>query len=176
MSSIVDILTSAVGGSMIGAIGAAFNKVYESKHQLKMAEIDLRRSELDNSHEKEMAQITATGKREEAEAALALADTTAGYAALQSSIESDKATYSSINGSKWLVFVDVIRGTMRPWLTTALIVYLGLFLLYLNQRYNIEFTTDQVMLIVMQILQCLTTGASLALAWWFGSKTTNRKE
>lgn len=173
---LVEVLTSSLGGSILGAVSAIFSKVYEGKQQLSLARLELEKSHADNQHELAMAQLSSAARREEALSAIELVDTAAGYETLQASIESDKATYSSGSGSKWLVFVDVIRGTMRAWLTTALIFYLGIALFYLTSHYDVELEQAEVVALIEQILQCLTTGASLALAWWFGSKTLNRKE
>lgn len=176
MPSIFELMATSLGGSMIGAVGAIFNKIHDGRQAIKMADHEFRMTQLNQAHEAAMSQLQAQVKVGENQAALALEEMKGSYTTLQASIESDKATFSNTeNPNKWLVFVDVIRGTMRSWITTALLFYLGLFLFYITNRYQVQLTVDQVNQIVMQIIQCLLAGSSLSLAWWFGSRNINQK-
>lgn len=175
MATIIDLLASSLGGSILGTAGAVFNKIQDGKQALKMADHEYRMTQLNQGHESAMAQLQLSVKIEEGKASAAIEEIRGGFATLQTSIESDKATYSVHNGNKWLIFVDVIRGTMRSWLTTALLFYLGIFLFYITNRYQVGLSQEQVADIVIQIIHCLLGGASLALAWWFGSRNINQK-
>lgn len=176
MASIIEILASGLGGSIIGTVGAMFNKVHDGRQALKLAEHEYKMTQLNQQHETAMAQLQLTVKIEEGKAAAQLEEIRGSHQTLQTSIESDKATYSVANPeSKWLTFVDVIRGTMRAWITTALLFYLGIFLFYITYKYEIQLTPAQLNDLLTQILQCLLAGASLSLAWWFGSRNTNTK-
>jgi hypothetical protein len=175
MASIIDLLASSLGGSILGTVGAVFNKVQDAKQALRMADHEYRMTQINQSHEKDMAQLQLNVKIEEGKAASAMEEIKGSYTTLQTSIESDRATYSLHSGNKWLIFVDVIRGTMRSWITTALLFYLGIFLFYITNRYQVGLSQAQVADIVIQIIHCLIGGASLALAWWFGSRNINQK-
>lgn len=175
MASIIELLATSLGGSIIGTVGAVFNKIHDGRQAIKMADHEYRMTQINQSHEAAMAQLQAQTKVSEQQAALALEEMKGSYNALQASIESDKATYSTPDGNKWLIFVDVIRGTMRSWITTALLFYLGIFLFYITNKYDVSLTHEQVNHIVMQVIQCLLAGSSLSLAWWFGSRNINQK-
>jgi hypothetical protein len=175
MATIIELLTSSLGGSLIGTAGAIFHKIHDGKQAVKNNDHEYRMTQLNQAHESAMAQLQLDVKIEEGKASAAIEEIRGAHQSLQSSIENDKATYSLHNGNPWLVFADFLRGTMRSFITAALLFYLGIFLFYITNKYNVALTREQVADIVMQVIQCLLGGSSLALAWWFGTRNINQK-
>lgn len=175
MSGILELVTSSLGGSIVGAAGAAFSKWHEGKLKLEEMKLNLEQTKLNNSHDLSMAQITQAGNREEAEEQFRKAALEVDYAGLEASILADRATYSTADGSKWLVLVDVVRGLVRPVLTASLLIYCMAALLYITRHYSVELTNEQLYNIVVTIVNNLVTCSSIALTWWFGTRSNESK-
>lgn len=159
LSDLAGGLTGALGGSVIGGIGAMFTKWWDGRMQLKKMELQIERDKMLNEHEllvMESEQKSAVQKME--------------YAALSDSIESDKATYTTNKESGWLVMVDVVRGLIRPVLTVTLLVYSIFLAVYLTRHYDVEFSNTQVFDMVYMIVNNLVVCSGVALTWWFGSR------
>lgn len=174
MSELIISLLSTLGGSALGGVAAYFNKKQEAQQKLKEREFDLLELEKNHAFELSMAQLGNTAKLEQMESDQKSAIITGEYQGLIASIEADKATYSVGSDSKWLIAADFIRGTMRPLLTGALMVYLGLAVVYITLKYNVQLDKNQVYDLLYAIVMCLVSGASVALAWWFGSRNPNK--
>lgn len=167
-------LTSSLGGSVLGWVGAAVSRHQDGKQKLKELEIALRQSAQDQQHEIRMAEMSYSEQAAKLQAELNLQTVTLDYKGLEASIAADKATYSNGSTNKWLIFVDVVRGTMRPILTGTLLVYLMIALAYLIFGQDIRLSQEQNYGLLVQIITCLTTGANVSLAWWFGSRRSDK--
>lgn len=176
MNDFIALLSGGLGGSILGTIGGIFSKLQESKQRVKDQEHEFRMAQISHTHEAEMSKLNAHARAEELDIQMNTKIAEGEYAGLIASLEADKATYSMAPTSKWMVVVDFIRGTMRAWLTSLLVIYLGLALLYLTQKYNVELTNAQVYDLITSILTCLVTCASAALLWWFGSRGATPKK
>lgn len=163
MGDFLDLLTGSLGGSLVGAIGAAFNKWHETKTKLKLKELEIERDKMLNAHELQVMQSESEAATKQLE-----------YKALGTSMESDRATYATDSDSGWLVFVDVVRGLVRPTLTATLLVYCMIMLLYLTNHYTVEFTDEQVYDLVHMIVHNLVVCSGVALTWWFGSRSSSK--
>jgi uncharacterized membrane protein len=162
---------SGLGGSVLGTVGAMVTRWQEGKQKLKEAEMDLRKLELMQNHELSMAEKQHVYQMQELAAQQEINETNKSYEALVSSIESDKASYSYQSKSKWLVFVDVVRGTMRPALTGLLVLFMMVFEIWLVVKFGMDLTPGEAASLITRILECLLVGANLALAWWFGARS-----
>lgn len=171
LTEILGFISSGVGGSVIGAIGATISRHQEGKQKIAELKLDLQKLELSQAHELAMADKQHTAQLAELAAANEGAIIKGEYAALETSIQSDKATYSVGSTNKWLIITDVIRGTMRPALTGLLVSFSMLVLLYLLVKYGHNLTPDQSYKLQYNILESLLVGANVALAWWFGTRT-----
>lgn len=176
MNDFLTVLSGGLGGSILGAIGGIFSKIWEAKQRAKDQEHEWRMAQVNQAHEVQMSQLNANARMEELDIAYQTKALEGEYAGLLASIESDKATFSAAPTSKWMIAVDFIRGTMRSWLTSLLVIYMGLALVYLTQKYNVELNNQQVYDLVNNILTCLVTCASASLLWWFGSRSTPTKK
>lgn len=171
MNDLFGILTSSFAGSLIGTIGAMVTRHQEGKQKIAELKIEAAMRESDQAHESHMAQLGNAAKREQLEIEQKSAIIAGEYAGLQASLASDKTTYYSPGDSKWLLAVDVIRGIMRPLLTGSLLLYMMIALFWISHRYNVTLTQEQAYDLLYAIINCLVTGANIALAWWFGSRS-----
>jgi hypothetical protein len=164
MAGVLDLLTSAFGGSVVGAIGAAFNKWQDAKIKVKLTELQIERDKVLNAHELEINKIQAVTRTKELE-----------FQGLTESIGADKATYSVGSTSKLLIFVDGVRGLIRPILTGTLTGYCMITLFYLTSHYNVVLSDEQVYKLVFLLVDNLVVCTGIALTWWFGSRPSNEK-
>lgn len=170
METLLAAVGSSLGGSVIGWFGAFLTRRQEMQKAKIEFEYDLKRLEVTNSHELKMAESAGTQKLAELSAQLESTIAEGEYKGLTTSIEADKASYSVGTDNKWLVAVDVVRGIMRPALTALLLTYLMVAMVYLFVDKGDSITSEQSFELLTQIIVCLTTGANIALTWWFGSR------
>lgn len=159
----LELLSGALGGSAIGAIGAAFSKWHDAKTRLKEKELDIQRDQMLNDHELKMHEAQTKAFTTEME-----------YKGLQASHESDKATYSVGKDSFALTLVDVVRGLVRPLLTFLLLAYCMGTLFYLTESYEVSLGPEQVYDLIEMIVNNLVVCSGIALSWWFGSRTSDK--
>jgi hypothetical protein len=176
MNDFIALLSGGLGGSILGTVGGIFSKVWETKQRAKDQEHEYKMAQVNQAHEAQMSQLNAHARMEELEVGYQTKVAEGEYQGLIASIESDKATFSAAPTSKWMIAVDFIRGTMRSWLTSLLVIYMGLALLYLTQHYNVQLTNAQVYDLITSILTCLVTCTSASLLWWFGSRGATPKK
>lgn len=173
MGGLIELLSSAFGGGLVGAIASGFGKFMDNRKELKMLELEHQHDIAMSTHEKDMARMQL-----ESERALATIDadvriSEADYASLEASMEADTARYAGVDTSKtsrWLVLVDVVRGLMRPAITGTLTVYLVALTFYCFAKYGVEFDSANVAAMTFAVIEGLSTTATLALSWWFGSR------
>lgn len=162
MGDLIGLFTGSLGGSLVGAVGAGFSKWFEARNEIKKEELSIERDKLNNQHELEVMKT-------ETDSAVKMKE----YEALSTSLKSDKASYSVGRDSKWLTFVDVVRGLVRPSITALLLIYCAAMLVYLTTHYQVEFDDTQVYELVYMIVHNLVTCSGIALTWWFGSRATS---
>ena len=174
MESLVAALGSSLGGSLLGWIGATVARYQEAKQKKMDQEHELKMASKAYDHELKMLEVAGNQRSAELNALLDTAIVEGEYKGLEASIQADKATYSVDNTNKWLILVDVIRGTMRPLLTATLLLYLMITLAYLFSSNGDDITGEQSYALLTNVITCLTPGANVALAWWFGSRNIAR--
>lgn len=155
LSSIVDVISGGVGGSILGVGGALATKYLDSKTAKATGDLELEKLRETHKHDQAMAGFNLQGK---------------DYETLAASIESDKATYSPGSESRLLQLADFIRAIVRPWLTVFLISLCAGFAIYIFYTHSVKFTEDQLYSILDGIVLCLLNSTSLALSWWFGAR------
>lgn len=160
----ISLLGGSLGGSIVGALGAAFNKWHDAKTRIKEKELELQQIKLLNEHEEKLMEMKIESVTKEME-----------YKGLTESIQSDRATYSAGSTNPWLIFVDVVRGLMRPALTSMLLIYMMWTLFFLTRTYNVVLSDSQVYQLVYSIVDNLVVCSSIALTWWFGSRVQTSK-
>lgn len=173
MSGLLGLLSNALGGGLIGALASGFNKWQDTK--LKLATMDK-----EMGHEQRMFELETEATRLQLESAERVAHVeadakvrVADLSALESSFSHDTARYANIdttNTSRWFVFVDFIRGIMRPAITGGLTAYIMVVAFYSLTKHGADFTDGQLTAMTLAILDALTVYAGLAISWWFGSR------
>lgn len=164
----IDLLLGGAGGGIIGTIGSLANKWQEGKSALALAKennaYSLATKDRDLALLKLKLESENYGKEIDRDIEF---DKTSG-ASLVASVEADAAAYSTVDtrkASPWLIFVDVVRGLMRPGLTiglTSLNGYLSVVLLG-----KLTETAD----LGNQIILSTATLAGMSVAWWFGARS-----
>ena len=173
MYALINLLTSALGGSLIGAIGGFVQKWQDNKNEFKLAQLKYQHEKDMTSHEKAMAELQLNSQKSMAEIEANKQITVADLSALEQSMEMDKATYATVDVSKankWLILVDVVRGVMRPMLTAGLATYCVFVTAYNLIQYGVDFPTDRLMEITFVLIDSMATYTGVAVSWWFGSR------
>lgn len=168
----IEFLTNALGGSLIGSLASVAQKYMDNKQKLEalklknefnleMSQEERRTIQLQLESEKTIAGI-------EFNKAMAVGD----LSALEQSIEADRATYSvdTSKTSGWLVAVDFLRGITRPVLTAGLASYCVLVTGYNLVTYGSTFTGSELSVMTMTLVDSMATYTGLAISWWFGSR------
>lgn len=180
------VLTSIAGGGATGLLGVFLQRYFDFKNKvqdieiLKMKheqEVSLRKIDMDlNKQEWEGRNRVAMT---EGESAMGVADAQA----LAASYIADKAQYAvglklSRAATGWMVFVDVVRGLIRPGLTIYLIiltsVVYGEVETVLENSAGILSKTDLLemsKLVIGTILYLTVT----CVLWWFGTRNKGKQ-
>jgi len=143
-----EMIASILTGGATGLIGTLLSSVmdYFKEKQRHAHEMDKLK------FEKEIMAMEIAGKDR-------VATIQAETALTTQSIRADRATYSHNSASKWLVFVDVVRGLIRPVITVGLCVTVTIFWFD---------TQDET--IKKQIIDTVLYLTTAVVLWWFGSR------
>lgn len=178
MSTIASLLSGgATGllGSVVSNVADYFEDRAKRKHQVEMRKLDLEEMDREYSFQKSMAEKEHEAAVEES-----------SYDLQEKSYEHDAARYSdglkikSIWLKAMLVFVDLVRGLVRPGLT--------LFLIWLvwDTRKEVEsvlsaagldkISPEDALVTYGMIVDMILYMASMSMAWWFGTRPKSRKK
>jgi Flp pilus assembly protein TadB len=190
LDTVLNIIGSAAGGSLIGLIGTFIKGRDERKERDAQRAHDLALRDLDREEMQLEAELAM--KRTEAEIAGKLKtldmegqisrDIEASK--LQAvSYESDQASYSKgatkmLRGffgglaAFMLVCVDVFRGVMRPGITSYLLVIESLIAwqLYLLLNSFTALDSAEALILFTTIINSIVFLTSTSVTWWFGSR------
>ena len=158
----MDVILGLLTGGATGLIGTIvsgglkyFNMKQEQSHELKVMEMELKTMD----KEAEVALKIEAKKQEGKEAE-------AAWRGLEASYREAGQRWST-GSSGWIVLVDVVRGLMRPLLTLALVVLMGVIYFTLG----VDKPTMQA-----QIVSTVLYLATAAVLWWFGSRMSDSKK
>lgn len=173
MDWITDIFTTAVSGGVTGLIGTVFSGVMmwrenadKRKHELEMRRVDI-------DERREEAALTLKQIDAESEATKIAAELNA----FNNSISADKATYS-IGGSDSaaLLFVDVVRGLVRPALTLTLVIITSVVIFDVIEAaggYD-SLIESQGVELYSDLIHALIYMTTTAVLWWFGARENKK--
>jgi len=165
LETIIQVLSSAAGGGVLGLVGSYFKsrqewkgRELEIKHSLAMRKLDREDIKLEAE-----LQFRRVGLESEIQA-----DINAGK--LQEvSYNADEAKYGG-------GIVDAVRGLMRPLITTYLLVYSSFLGYKLHELLGGLDSLPEVKL--FELYMTLVTAAifltTTAVTWWFGSRPTTK--
>lgn len=173
MADILALATNALGGSVIGSVMGFGSKWLEGKQKREELKIEKQITDSQNAHELAVLREKLSITRDISQSADLVKELEAGYNALEKSYEHDAATYSTVDTTRtsgWLVFVDVVRGVVRPALTGYLVATCTGITVYFLYNQQVAFTNEQAYSIVWLMMNNLATCCGLAIAWYFAAR------
>ena len=173
----MDIFSSAistiVSGGATGILGAGISMFAKYKLQ-----------KLNFHHEEKKMELETQQMRMEQETRMAISDRESSAKESESadklmseSYEHDKAKYATgdkAKNSKWFIFLDFFRGSVRPTvtyylvgLTTALTYKIFALLDGMEKAYS----SEQLIALVQQSILVILYITSTVVLWWFGTRS-----
>jgi hypothetical protein len=167
---------SILGGGITGLVGAGLTAYTEIKKQESLFKHDENMAELDQA----MTKLEIQGRLKIAETESQALQEIATSDVLQKSFEADRAQYATgrtAANSKWFIWVDVIRGLVRPTLTIYMMLVITLiYLQVINLVGGIEgMSANQATGMLAGIIDSLLYITTTIVLWWFGSRTKGGK-
>ncbi len=169
-------ILSLLSGGLLGTIGSLLSNVMDffkvkeqNKQEVKMKQMDLDAMDKEYEYRETAAQLNAD-----------VALTESGDDLREATYDHDEAKYSkgmiikSIFLKAPLVFVDVVRGLIRPALTVYLIALVTMVFYMVKAIIDQEgLTIDPVeaLAIFAQVVDMILFLASMAIGWWFGDRS-----
>lgn len=152
----MDIILGLLTGGATGLIGTALSGVMKyftnkQEHAQEIAIMDMELKHMDKEAEVALKIEEKKQEGKEAEAA---------WRGLEASYREAGQRWST-GDSGWIVFVDVVRGLMRPLLTLILVILMGT-IFFTHARDNVTMQ-EQIVATVLYL-------ATSAVLWWFGSR------
>ena len=179
------VLTGVLGGGATGLLGVLLQRWFD--HRKQQSDLDLIRLQLQAARETRQMELEAQERMaSNAEATKALQaqldahsrEVEADAAAYAASVAGDRATYlapEAQQGSRlarWAMgLVDMVRGLMRPAITTYTLALLTLVMLWVRDLYlraGLQMTPAQVHELAMQCVGTVVYLAVTTVVWWFG--------
>ena len=162
----LDLIASVLTGGATGLIGTVISggmKFFENKqkHAHELAIMEMEMQQMDKE-----ADIAARIKELDMESK----DRTAAWAALEASYKESTSRMSS-GDHPALVWVDVVRGLMRPCITLFLLVLIGVIYFTADRTLNAPDGTPITIFIINSVLYVGTT----AVLWWFGTRNLSQQ-
>ncbi|UOX39956.1 TMhelix containing protein [Vibrio phage V-YDF132] len=170
-----EFLGSAFTGGIAGLIGTVFTGFMTYKDKKAQREFDLRMRQLDIDERKAEAGIILQQTEAEVRGAIAVGE----LQAFTTSLSSDRAMYATGSGARdhWaFIFVDVVRGLMRPILTAMLT---GAMCFIVTDIVDSLGGWDKVIAaqgigVVEQLIAALIFCTTTAVTWWFGARAVQK--
>lgn len=179
-------LSNAATGGLFGLVGSLGSKYLEGKQALEQAQIQRDTQVALSRHELELTKVQLASQQSlaqiQSDTSIAIED-----AHLQeASYGNDAATYSA-EFSKgmtgvWanvagicLVLVDAIRGLIRPFVTTLLVLFNVWIAWWLWDVKGQTFDEKDAAQMMLQLVNNLALCTSLAISWYFGARSHTGK-
>ena len=163
MDSLLSILTGgATGliGTLFSGIFATFKARADHKHEFKMRELDLEELKLERDSAERVEGIKA-------ESAVNVADARALQSSYSLAMKRWTDNLQMTTAQTWiLLFVDVVRGLMRPFLT--------IFFLYLSYHIWGDIFTGTITNTTQHFVNTILYLATLSASWYFGSRSIEK--
>lgn len=157
----LDLVLGVLTGGATGLIGTVISggmKFFENKQRnaYELAVMDKEMEQMDKEAEiaRDIKELDMEGK-----------DRTAAWSALEASYK-ESTTRMSSGDHPALVWVDVVRGLMRPFITLGLLAGIGV--IYFSSAASLPAPdgTPMTVFIIQTVLYVGTT----AVLWWFGTR------
>jgi len=162
----LDLVLSVLTGGATGIIGTVISggmKFFENKqkhaHELAIMKMEIEQMHVEAEIAKDIKELDMESK-----------DRTAAWAALEASYKESTSRMSS-GDHPALVWVDVIRGLMRPAITAFLLVLIGAIYFTVAVDLVGPDGTPMRVFIINSVLYVGTT----AVLWWFGTRNLSQQ-
>lgn len=178
-----DIIGLVFGGGATGLIGSAVNRYFD----LQKAKQDMELAKITFAHEIESKQVDFQIMQVEWDGRNKIAVTeadgrsdVADSQAFAASFSTDKATYSNTSKlttaqNSWMIFVDGIRGLIRPGLTAYLSAVSTAIWMQQGALLKLQpIPVDAAVNIYQQSTAMILFLTSTCVTWWFGSRTKSQ--
>ena len=171
-----DALTTIVSGGVTGILGSAV----QSYTNYKMVELQGKQEDKRLAHDKDMVKIEAEANLSIAEQERSAQNDLYQQNLQLASYQHDKATYVAGNTAPvWIVallgMVDVLRGLVRPCLTTYMAIVVTFILFEANTLLgDASVSTEQAVNLAGDIWQTVIYLATTIFFWWFGQRPPKR--
>lgn len=160
-------LLSGGATGILGSLVSGATDYFKSKqlflHEREMVKLETIQLEKELENAREITRMEGETKRDVADAT-----------ALSTSYSADVASYAlgKARESKWFVFVDVLRGVIRPMLTIYLAaVVTFMYIDFYALMHNADAVPVQdIVQMSQQIVYTVLYVATTVILWWFGSR------
>ena len=178
LETILSLIGSSFGGGLLGVFGTFIkakaeykNKELDYQHSLDIHRADMESMRLEAKLKVDEIQLQNQGR-------LSLANVEAERAKDVGDVNIRQASYNNDKSSYGIIFIDSVRGLMRPIITTYLLILMS-YIAYkinsivggLNGLPALEIWTLYHELIIAIIFLTTTT-----ITWWFGTRPVVKKE
>lgn len=178
-------ITSILTGGATGLLGVALQRVFDwlkvgqeiklrqidHDHEEKMRRVDIEMLNAEWEHRAKVAEIETQGKVD-AEEAKAFAKSFASEPQLYSA----KVTPTTIQGYI-LIFLDLVRGLVRPGLTLYLCIIttmMYLEVMALVKLYGMVMNAETAMSLMDKIISTILYLTTTCVLWWFGTRNKQK--
>lgn len=175
ITAILGLFTSSGFGALIGLFGSWLTKKEEAKaakmkyeYEAKLAEIRKQEAEIEFKYQVQLIDKKIDLAETEGETQQEIANTEA----FKESLKEQSRIYKS-------VFVEALRGIMRPAITIYLLIIATIITVKIGGfigGMKISLTFEEMLIlykeIIMQILFLTTT----SITWWFGSRPSSQRK
>ena len=162
----LDLIASVLTGGATGLIGTVISggmKFFENRqkhsHELAIMEMEMKQMDKEAQIAKDIKELDMEGK-----------DRAAAWSALEASYKESTARMSS-GDHPALVWVDVVRGLMRPLITVGLLVLIAVIYFQLSESLLAPDGTPMEVFVINTVLYVGTT----AVLWWFGTRNLSQQ-
>ena len=164
LESLADVAGAILSGGATGLLGTVLSGVLglfkakqDLKRELALRELDIRLAEAEGASAERVAALEAEGARE-----------AAAWSALDASYREAAQRWSRPGEGGAMVFVDLVRGLIRPVLTV------GLILLAAAIYFSLADDDPSVPALKARIIDTVLYLATAALLWWFGGRAVDK--
>jgi hypothetical protein len=171
-AALMGLMGSSGFGALVGWFGGLANRFVD----LKGKKLDLEGKKLDHQHELAMRDKDMEAMRLESERAVSVASIEgaasveqAAYSALTQSYAADRASYG-------IIWVDAIRGVVRPLLTAVLAgaaLYVNYVALDLLAEAWPSLATEQKLRFALLSVEWVLFQGSVCIGWWFANRPSS---
>lgn len=165
MGFLIDLVTGAASGGLLGLIGSLGGAVIQYFNRRQEAEI--KRDE--RAHEMAMHELQVQARAAETENEVRLAETAGSWQGLTASHQSAAALTGRVH-----TWVNDIRALFRPFITLCLLVVSYLIFRDLTDQTGFLrgdiLSSEQANDLIRYTVQTLVFSASTAVTWWFGDR------